>query len=1143
VDCPKCGSANPDDRRYCVKCGAAVVLRCGGCGAENAPTSIFCGDCGATLSRPERSAAGDQASGLGAERRQLTLMFCDIVGSTALSVTLDPEDLRDIIAAYHRCCADIVGRYRGMIARFMGDGALAYFGYPQAHEDDAECAVRAGLALIEAMSRLETGRGAARLQVRIGVATGLVVVGDLVGEGAAREQAVVGQTPNLAARLQTLAEPGTVVISASTRQLVGGLFEYVDLGTHVLKGFTAPVRAWQVIGESAAASRFEALRASALSPLVNREHELTVLFERWEKAKEGAGQIVLLSGEAGLGKSRLAQAVSDALGELKVPRLHYYCSPFHRNSALYPLLEQFKRAAGFARNDVAEVKLRKLEGLMARFGHGRDSIALIAHLLSIPGGERFPPPVLDGQTQKEMMLSVLSGLLVRLARRRPVLIVAEDLHWSDPTSLELLGLLVTLVPTLPVLMIVSFRPELTLNWSGEHVATVQVDRLTRQHSRLLLSQLTDEKAIPADISGQIMERTDGIPLFIEEMTKAVIESGVLQDAGDRYELARSAPSSSIPATLRDSLMARLDRLADVKTVAQTGAAIGRSFSYELLAAISPLAEGVLQEGLRRLTASGLIFARGTPPRADYTFKHALVQETAYESLLRGRRQDLHAAIARALSDHFPDVKTTQPEVLAHHYTLAGDGDEAVGYWVEAGQRATERSAELEAIGHLQKALEVLQTLPATPSRDKRELGIRIALLTPTIALKGYASPETAEAAAKARTIADRVGDAGQLFPIMYGEWTSNVVRGKIHASRDLATHYLRLAKRQADSTPLVVGHRMLGVSLWALGELAPAREELERTIGLYDPKVHASSAFRYAHDSRVSTLSHLAVACLISGDPRRTFAAAQEACRYAEELKHANTHAVALCLAGAMVGAVSRDAARVRDFTARTIRLAEDHGLALWLAAGRLYEAWLLADQGQPGDAISAMTTAMDRFKAIGVKFTVPHFLGLLAEVHTASGRAEQGLGVVADALATIDETGERIWLANLYRIQGELQLSCGGPVAEAAAEAAFERAIDVARSQGALFWELRATTALARLHLGRGSRRDMRPRLTAAWQPFADDGGLRDVAEAKALIDRLGGAAANQVSRKDASGDILASREGAAMGAPGGGATAALPD
>ncbi|HKW52158.1 MAG TPA: AAA family ATPase, partial [Stellaceae bacterium] len=903
-------------------------------------------------------------------------------------------------------------------------------------------------------------RGGA-VQVRVGVATGLVVVGDLLGEGAEREQGVIGETPNLAARLQALAEPGTVVIGSNTRQLVGELFQCASLGSHELKGFAAPMDAWRVIRESDGHSRFEALRTRSFRPLVGRNIELALLLDRWEKAQSGEGQVVLLVGQPGVGKSRLAHAVAKQVAEPDLPQLHYYCSPFHPNSALYPILEQLKRAAEFAHDDTPDERLTKLEDLADRFGQSHDVIPLLAHLMSIPGGERYPAPVMERPQQKEATLAALCGLLVRAAQRQPLLVVAEDLHWIDPTSLELLEMLVGQIPRLPILLIATFRPEMAVKWSGEHVTAATIRRLSRRQSLELLQRLTDDKPIPSAISSQILERTDGIPLFIEEMTKSVLESGVLQDAGDHYELSRSAPLTAIPTTLRDSLMARLDRLAEVKSVAQVGAAIGRSFSYELLAAILPLSKEAVRDALGRLAASGLIFTRGTPPRADYTFKHALVQEIAYESLLRTRRQDLHRRIAQALGEHFPDVGAAQPELLAYHYNLAGDTERAIEHWVMAGKRAAERSAEVEAIGDFERALDALRTLPETPECSKRELAIRIAMLTPIIALKGYASPDTAQAVAAARALADRVGEAEQLFPVMYGEWTSNIVRGKVPVARSLAEQYLRLAKRQSDTTPLIVGHRILGVSLLSLGEPLPAVKELKHVIRLYDPKLHASSAFLYGHDSRVSTLCFLALAWLILGHPRQAFDAARAALTHAEEIKHANTQGVALCLAGGLLSELVRDMSATRHFATMAVSLSQERGLALWLATGGVFQAWATAQRARAAHALAAMIKAIESVRGVGALLMAPHFLGLLAEMHAVAGQPDAGLAVVAEAFAMLRDTGETIWEPDLHRIEGELRLAQGGEGADAAAEALFERAIAVARRQGARFWELRATTCL----------------------------------------------------------------------------------
>jgi class 3 adenylate cyclase/predicted ATPase len=1103
MDCPQCGSANPEDHNYCGACGSPLPLHCKACGSESTGKK-FCGNCGAALTgsagAEERQTAGSRPSAA-IERRQLTLLFCDLVGSTALAARLDPEDLREIIGTYHRCCAEVVGRYGGMVAKYMGDGVLAYFGYPQAHENDAECAVRAALALVDAVGLLPGGSHAA-LQVRIGLATGLVVVGDLIGAGASQEQGVVGDTPNLAARLQVVAEPGTVVISQTTRQLLGSRFEYAELGSRELKGFANAVPVWRVLRESNTAR--EALQTARLRPLVGRDPELALLLDRWEKVKEGEGQVVLVSAEPGVGKSSLAHALSERLSREESARIFYYCSPFHGSSALYPVLDQLQRAAEFSQGDAPAAKLGKLEILMDRIGTTREIVPLLQYLLSISGGERHPQHDLSPQQQMQATLNALSDLFADLARTRPVLIVAEDLHWIDPTSLALLDLLTRRVPTLPVLLMMTFRPEFSPAWTGDHISTLALNRLSRRQTWELLKQVTGEKPVPEEVLDQIVAKTDGIPLFIEELTKAVLESGVLRDAGDRYELVHPAPAMAIPTTLRDSLMARLDRLAPVKEVAQIGAAIGRRFSYELLAAISPLPDDELRKALHQLAEAGLIFASGVPPRADYTFKHALVQDTAYDSLLRVRRRLLHSQIAKALAEQFPEVGTAQPELLAHHYTMAGECERAVEHWLKSGRRATERSTGREAISHLEKALEVLQMLPESAERNKKELGIRVALLTPTIAIKGYGSLETEQAAAKARQIAEKAGDDAQIFPVRYAEWAVNIVRGKMISARDLAERYFAQAMRQSDTTPVVVGHRMLGTTLANLGELAPAREQLETCVSLYDPKLHASSAFIYGHDSRVSALVYLALTVLVQGNTREGLEAGRRAVAHAEETGHPNTQGVALCLGGCLISEIIADPPGVRDYARKAIALSEERGLGMWLTTARIFEAWLMAQEGHPEEAIPRITKALDGLKAVGVKMCQPYFLGLLARVYGDAGQIEAGLGALDEALALVRESGERVWEADLQRVRGELHLARAGADAETAA-AAFEQAIGTARSQGARFWELRAATSLGRLWLSQGKRSDARDLLTPLCRSFTDEGEIPDIASARTLLGKLG--------------------------------------
>src|SRR5215469_4402588 len=616
-----------------------------------------------------------------AERRQLTVMFCDIVGSTAVSTRYDPEDLRELIGGYHRAVAETVGRFDGFVAKYMGDGVLIYFGYPRAHEDDAEQAVCAALAVIEAVSRLPAPED---LRVRLGIATGLAVVGDLIGEGAAQERGVVGKTPNLAARLQALAAPNTLVIAEATRRQIGELFDLEDLGVQQLAGLAEPQRAWRVLGESGEVSRFEALR-SGETPLVGREEEVELLIRRWQQAKSGEGRVVLLSGEPGIGKSRLTAALSEHIEAEPHIRIRYFCSPHDQDSALYPFIGQLERAAGFTRDDTATTKLDKLEALLGDGAEPGD-ISLIAEMLSLSGGERFPPLDLSPQRKKERTLAALLRQLQALARRQPVLMIFEDLHWIDPTSREVLDLTVEKITGLPVLLVATYRPEFQPPWvGGSQVTVLALNRLGRNQGVTLVHRLAGNLgALPPDIVDEIVERTDGVPLFVEEMTKAVVEAGA--DLG-HVSISAVPPSSlAVPPTLQASLLARLDRLGPAaKNVAQIGSAIGRDFSYELLAAAAPLAEPELQEALRRLVEAGLVFQRGTPPAAEYLFKHALIQDTAYSTLLRGPRQALHRRIAEALEQRFPDLVETRPEILAHHYGEAAMADKAITYWHLAGK--------------------------------------------------------------------------------------------------------------------------------------------------------------------------------------------------------------------------------------------------------------------------------------------------------------------------------------------------------------------------------------------------------------------------------------------------------------------------
>jgi class 3 adenylate cyclase len=682
----------------------------------------------ATTSAPPSAAPEDRA-----ERRQVTVMFADLVGSTALSARMDPEDLREVISAYQKCVAETVKRFGGFVAKYMGDGVLIYFGYPHAHEDDAERAVRAGLALVAAVSDLKTH---AALQTRVGIATGLVVVGDLIGSGASQEQAIVGDTPNLASRLQGVAEPNSVVIAESTRKLLGNLFELEDLGARDLKGIAGPVRAWAALRLSSAEGRFEALHASGLTELVGREEELALLLRRWSKAKTGEGQTVLLSGEAGIGKSRLTAALLERLAAEPHTRLRYFCSPQHTDSAFYPIIGQMERAARFTRDDTTQRRLDKLDAVLALASTPMQDAALFAEMLSLPNDRRYPMLELTPQQRRQKTLEALTAQIEALTRQNPVLMVFEDAHWIDPTSLEALGRAVDRIRALGVLLIVTYRPEFEPPWIGRpHVTALTINRLGDRQIAELIDGVTGNKALPASIRQDIIERTDGIPLFVEEMTKAVLEAGG-QEAAEQAVAAIPSPSVAVPASLHASLMARLDRLGSAKEIAQIGAAIGREFSHAVLAAVVRKPEAQLGSALDRLIEAGLLFKQGVPPEATYLFKHALVQDASYGTLLREPRRALHARIAETLESQFTEVAENQPELLARHCTEAGLIEKAALLWGKAGQRSLERSALVEAVAQLTRALDQIATLPATPALRREQIKLQVALITPLIHVKG-----------------------------------------------------------------------------------------------------------------------------------------------------------------------------------------------------------------------------------------------------------------------------------------------------------------------------------------------------------------------------------------------------------------------
>jgi class 3 adenylate cyclase/predicted ATPase len=1037
--------------------------------------------------RDQPEAAAERASAVSiAERRQLTVMFCDLVGSTALSARLDPEDLREVIASYHRAAADVVRSFDGFVAKYMGDGVLIYFGYPQAHEDDAERAVRAGLGLIDVVCRLDVK--SVELQARVGIATGLVVVGDVIGEGSAREQSVVGETPNLAARLQALAEPGAVVVAAGTRRLVGSLFEYRDLGAVEMKGIAAPVRAWQVLRPSGVTSRFEALRGSVLTPLVGREEEIDLLSRRWARAKAGDGQVVLISGEPGIGKSRLAAELEGRLRAEPHIRLRYFCSPYYQDSALYPFIDQLGRAAGFARDDPPEAKLEKLDVLLARATPRGEDAAFIADLLSLPASERHPMPNLSPQRKKERTLEALIRQLEGLARQQPVLMVFEDAHWIDPTSRELLDLTVERVGGLPVLLIVTFRPEFQPPWTGQpQVTTLALNRLGRHDRTALVTQIAGGKALPDELVGQIAERTDGVPLFVEELTKSVLESG--------------APLVGIPSSLHDSLMARLDRLASVRLVAQTGAAIGREFSYQLLRAVSRLPEDELQSALSRLVHSELVFQRGVPPDTVYTFKHALVQDAAYGSLLRSTRQQLHARIAGALEAQFPELMDSQPELFAQHYSEAGLIEKSITYWSNAGHRSAARSAMAEASSQYQKGLNQLALLPDDPERQRQKLELWIALGALLQAVKGQAAPETGHAYARARELWDQLGSPSEFLHIPFGQSIHHAIRGELDLALGFDEDLLRLGRQRNDSAGLILGHLSSGRTLMFAGRLAASRSQLEEVLALKNPISHSSLVHTVGIHPHVNSQAFLGIALFCLGFPDQALARSNAAIVEARRLAHLPSLAQSLSI-GSMLLLLVADNVALNERADQLVAMSTEQGFPFWRAQGTICRGWVKINNGDVAEGVSLLHSGLIAYRVTGAEVWMPLYTALPVGAYEIAGKVEEALILLDDTLNIVERTGERWLEAELNRQKGRLLLKQGH---SETAEELYRKALSIAREQEAKMWELRASASLARLRRDQGRCAEARDLLAPIYGWFTEGFGTPDLQEAKALLAELG--------------------------------------
>lgn len=1036
-----------------------------------------------------------------AERRHLTVMFCDLVGSTELTARLDPEDMWEVIRAYRAACAKVITNYDGSVARFVGDGVFAYFGYPRAHEDDAERAVRAGLDMIAAIKPLETR--AERVEVRIAIATGLVVIGDLVSGCASELQAMIGDTPNIAARLQGLAEPGAVVVAASTRELLGDLFTFRNLGVRQVKGITEPIAVWAVEGGEASESRFEAVRTARSMGFVGRKAEIDFMLSRQQLAWQGQGQAVLISGEAGIGKSRLIATLCEDASLGTHCRVRYQCSPYHINSALHPFVAQLERAAGIRAQDTSAQKLDKLEAMLAPgTQHVANAAPLIAALLSIDTGERYPPLGLNPVQQRRRTFAALLDQLEGLARQQPVLVVCEDLHWADATTLELVDLAVDRIRGLPIFALMTFRPEFEPPWTGlANTSLLRLDRLDRQDTRALVEQVTTGRQLPREMMQQIIERTDGIPLFIEELTKTILESGLLVEDAGRYRLDRPLPPLAIPATLQDSLMARLDRLGPVKEIAQIGAAIGRDFSYALLRCVAGRDDLTLNAALGQLEEAELLLRRGTPPDASYSFKHALVQEAAYDSLLKSRRQLLHRHIGDVLRDQYPAIAETEPEVVAWHFTEAGLDMAALDWWRKAGQLALKRSAYAEAIAHLGKAVAIADGLPDDPGKTMNRLHLQITYSRALRGSLGHSAPQTIAAWTRARQFAADINDPVELAPIYSGLFNASMTHGEIAPMWELADATMSAANRRPDSpVAAIVAHWTSGATCWFGGDYLNARTHLERALAIYSAEPDHETFRGSTLDMPFVIMRFLALVLWPIGKTDRARRLAEEAVRASAD-KRALSRANALVHKAVFDGLCGGPLQQTETILA--LGLARDHTMPLYVAAGTYLTGLARWRAGDRDAGLAEMRRGWTLLHENDCYLCEP-FWGLqIAVANAAAGQTDAGLEILRELIASTKQCGQHWFDAELHRVQGELLLGRGAAgVGEA--ESAFRTALEIARRQRTKAFELRSAIGLARLFIDSGREASASDLLTSALVDLDTGQDLPEIEQAKKLFSRV---------------------------------------
>jgi len=1118
--CPACAAESPAGMIFCLRCGTALTRDCPACGFASPADAAFCGRCatalvadvtpsplppGAGSHADPASPAGVAPAALAAERRQLTVMFCDLVESTALSRRLDPEELRDVIAAYHEAAAGVVRRLGGHVAQYLGDGVLVYFGYPRAHEDDPIRAAHAALAILGELPRLNallgrTTPAVARdpLAVRIGIHTGPVVVGAM-GRHAGGEEMALGDTVNIAARLQEVAGPGGIAVSAATRRLLREVFVLEDAGSHRLKGIAEAFAVTRVLGvRSASPGRARGAEAPLATPLVGREQELALLVDRWEQAREGHGQVVALSAEAGMGKSRLVRTLGERVRDGAPRWLESGGSAYHEQSAFYPVVDLLRQAFGVEEGDPPETQLAAVRGALDAAGlEASEALPLLAGVLGLPVPDDFPTlDHLGPELRRRRTLEAVAGWLCAASADRPVVLVVEDLHWVDPSSMEVLRVLLEEVPTCRVLVVLTLRPERELPWPARsHFVHLTLHPLTRRQVVTIAAHVAGARRLPAAMVDYVAAKTDGVPLFVEELTKAIVES-------EPHAGAAGASVHAVPSTLQDSLMARLDRLGPSKEIAQLAAVLGREFPRDVLEAVAGRDAHALDRDLDRLVAAELLYRRGVPPRVVYTFKHALVQETAYQSLLRRVRQRHHATVARVLETRFPERAAAEPEVIARHYDEAGDHPAAIDAYERAAERAIERSATHEAIGHLRRGLELLDALPAEAARPRQELRFNVKLGARLVEARGYGDAEVCRAYERARVLCQDVADAPELFRVLWGLSVYYQARNELEIASEMGDELLGVAERAGDPSLLIMAHMARGSPSYWQGRYATCLERVEQTLALYDPARHHALAHVYGEDPGVSSRIYQSQALWQLGFPDRALAAIRAAVGVAEEGRHPFSLGYALCFEAA-IHMLRGEHAEAAAWAERAIALAEEQYLPLWLGAARFYRGWATVESSAGEAGLAVMEAALEELVATGTEVGSSSMIAVLAGAHARLGHAEKARGGLALARELAALRRSPFWDPEIERLEGELAL-LGPTPATAEAEGHFARALELADELGARSLALRAATSLARLLQRDGRRAEAAAILAPRYEGFSEGWDTADLRTARALLDAL---------------------------------------